>query len=77
MNCIYEGEFTGDTVSSFQNFNFLFYFPACLSEVQEAQMTYQKESDMKEISSTGQAEKQLGKNQSILLWSVQNWLVKY
>lgn len=59
MNCIYEGEFTGDTVSSFQNFKFLFYFPACLSEVQEAQMTYEKGSEIKEISSTGQAEKQL------------------
>lgn len=31
MNCIYEGELIGDTVSSFQNFHFSLYFPACLS----------------------------------------------
>lgn len=40
-------------------------------------MTYQKGSGMKEISSPGQAEKQLVENQSILLWSVKNWLVIY
>lgn len=72
MNCIYEGELMGDTVSSFQNFHFSFYFPACLSQVQEAQMTYQKGSDMKKINNPGQAEKQLVENQSILLLSVKN-----
>lgn len=40
-------------------------------------MAYQKGSDMKEISSPGQAEKQLMENQSVLLWSVKKWLVKY
>lgn len=77
MNCIYEGELIQNTVSSFQSFNFSFCFPACLSQVQDAQMAYQKGSDMKEISSPGQAEKQLMENQSVLLWSVKKWLVKY
>lgn len=49
------------TVSSFQNFKFSLF--SSLSQVQEAQMTYRKGSDMKEISSPGQAEKQLVENQ--------------
>lgn len=61
MNCIYEGELMEDTVSGFQNFKFSLF--SSLSQVQEAQMTYRKGSDMKEISSPGQAEKQLVENQ--------------
>lgn len=78
MNCIYEGELKWDTASSFQSFHFSFHFPSGPSQVQEAQMTCQKGSDLKEISNPGKAENQLLENQSILLWSVkENWLVKY
>lgn len=73
MNCIYEGELKWDTVSSFYSFYFSFHFPPGPSEVQEAQMTCQKGSDMKEISNSGKAENQLLVKLAgeILMWDSQ------
>lgn len=70
MNCIYEGELKWDTASSFQSFYFSFHFPAGPSQVQEAQMTHPKGSDMKEISNPGKAGNQLLVNlaSEILMW---------